>query len=110
MPVFLTAIGVALSLILALFPSARDSAPLGQTNWLTLATFLVLMSLFGVALQPLGFLLSTSIFLLIGFVLLGERRVARLAVIPLGVALGFWAVMDLGLGVYISPLPEFASP
>jgi putative tricarboxylic transport membrane protein len=63
------------------------------------------MSVYGLSLRPLGFLLSTSLFLMAGFLLLGERRPTWLIGVAVLVTVGFWALMSLGLGVFLSPWP-----
>ena len=109
MPTFLTALGITLSLLLLLFPTTHAAHGLRGINWLKLVLFMLLMSLFGLAIRPLGFILATTTFLLISFALLAERSYLRLLVIPLAVAVGFWAIMELLLGVYLHPLPAFMS-
>jgi putative tricarboxylic transport membrane protein len=51
----------------------------------------------------IGFIISSILFLLVGFYILGERRIKRmlLASIPLVVML--WFIMSSLLGVYIAP-------
>jgi len=107
MPTFLAVLGCVLASLLFLKPASSKAVNLRHIRWLRLIAFLVLMSLFGIAIRPLGFVLATTLFLAISFGLLGERRRVRLIVIPALVATGFWAIMDVALGVYVNPLPEF---
>ena len=107
LPQFLAVLGLTLSLALVLFPTSHTRPAWGISHWPLLFAFLLLMSLFGLAIRPLGFLISTSLFIFSGFALLGERSYLRLVTIPLAVAFAFWALMDLGLGVYVNPLPQF---
>jgi len=65
------------------------------------------MSIYGFAIRPAGFILSTSAFLMIGFAMLGERNIIRLLIVAVPIVVGFWALMNLGLGVFIEPLPIF---
>jgi putative tricarboxylic transport membrane protein len=60
------------------------------------------------ALRPLGFLLSTAIFLACGFYVLGERSYWLIMSIAIGVAGVFWWLMSEMLGVYLPALPEWA--
>ena len=106
MPTFLAIVGCVLALTLIFRPSSDKPANLRDVRWLRLTGFLMLMALFGIAIRPLGFVLATSGFLAISFGLLGERNLIRLIGIPIVVAVGFWAIMDLALGVYVNPLPE----
>ena len=52
---------------------------------------------------PLGFVLATTIFLVAGFLILGERRVVLLLSLPFVFSLIFYLVMTSGLGLYLSP-------
>jgi len=68
------------------------------------AIYLVLLMLgYGLVMVWLGFIISSILFLIIGFYILGERRVKAmlLASIPLVVLL--WFAMSTLLGVYIAP-------
>ena len=64
-----------------------------------------LMVIYALALRPLGFLLSTSGFLIIGSLILGERRwhiMIPVVVIATGTV---WYLVDEVLGIYMRPLP-----
>lgn len=108
LPLALTVIGVVLSLALILRGLREGGGPrlselVRGLDWPRTALLTALMVFYGLALTPLGFLLSTVIFLVAGFVVLGERRfhVLLLASVPL--VAGFWALMVHGLGVYLEP-------
>ncbi len=62
-----------------------------------------LMVFYGFALTPLGFLLSTILFLIGGILTLGEKRphVVFFASVP--PAVGFWLILDKLLGIYLAP-------
>ena len=64
---------------------------------------LVLMVIYSAALEPIGFLVSTSAFLLIGFFVMGERRKAILLFASIPVAVVFWFLMTQVLGIYLVP-------
>jgi putative tricarboxylic transport membrane protein len=106
MPYALSILGILGSLWLIAFPQPDGSRAPEYLDWPTFVAFLVLMSCYGFTLRPLGFLLSTSLFLAGGFALLGERRKFRIALISLGIAISFWAILNLGLGVFIDPWPN----
>ena len=57
--------------------------------------------------RPLGFLLSTSLFLMLGFAILGERRPLTLILAAVPLVVAFWVLMTQGLEVFIEPWPEF---
>lgn len=105
MPEILSVLGVALSLLVIVFPSTRDPVSVRQFALGKCALFLVLMSAYGFTVRPLGFLLSTSLFLMIGFALLGERNVLKLLGVAVPIVVLFWLLMTQGLDVFIEPLP-----
>ncbi len=107
MPEVLAVLGIGLSLLVIVFPSSRDTLSLRGLNWPLGLAFLVLMSIYGLAVRPVGFLLATSLFLMIGFAMLGERNIARLVLVAVPLVVLFWVLMNYGLSVFIEPLPAF---
>jgi putative tricarboxylic transport membrane protein len=63
----------------------------------------VVMLLYGWLFTPLGFVIATTLFLAAGFLILGERRILVLSVLPPLFTVLFWAVMSRGLGLYLAP-------
>jgi putative tricarboxylic transport membrane protein len=53
------------------------------------------MGLFALAINPLGFVVTSALFLIGGFLVLGERRPLVLACVGIGVAVGFWIMFTL---------------
>lgn len=107
MPEVLTVLGIGLSLAIIVFPGSRERPSLAGYKWVTCGLFLALMSLYGFSIRPLGFLLSTSLFLMLGFALLGERRPLILVLVAVPLVVAFWVLMTQGLDVFIEPLPSF---
>ena len=107
MPEVLTVLGIGLSLATIIFPGSREKPSLAGYGWVTCGVFLGLMSLYGFTIRPLGFLLSTSLFLMIGFALLGERKPLTLVLVAVPLVVVFWVLMTQGLDVFIEPLPAF---
>lgn len=105
MPQALSILGVALAVLTVVLPGEREGPALRGAAWGQTVAFLVLMSLYGLSIRAGGFLLSTSLFLMIGFAILGERRVWLLAAIALPITVGFWVLMTQVLDVYIAPWP-----
>ncbi|BDF96095.1 MULTISPECIES: tripartite tricarboxylate transporter TctB family protein [Pseudoalteromonas] len=64
---------------------------------------LILMVLYSAMLEPIGFLISTSVFLLVGFFVMGERRKKILLLASIPVAVVFWFLMTQVLGIYLVP-------
>lgn len=68
---------------------------------------LALMVAYALCLRPVGFLLSTSAFLIFGSFILGERK--WLVIVPVAViaTLFVWYLVQEVLGIYMRPLPGF---
>ncbi|MGI9279042.1 MAG: tripartite tricarboxylate transporter TctB family protein [Endozoicomonas sp.] len=106
LPIFLSAIGSIVALLMLILPDNEAQSPIESFSgpgWKVTLALLVLMSLFGVALKPLGFLVSTTLFLLGGYWLLGERRIQVLLLASLPVAIGLWFLLSKVLGIYLAP-------
>ena len=106
-PQVLAVLGTGLSLLVIAFPFNRERLDLRSLNWPLALAFLVLMSVYGLAVRPMGFLISTSVFLMIGFALLGERSVIKLVLVSVPLVVMFWVLMHFGLSVFVEPLPFF---
>ena len=65
--------------------------------------FIAAMIFYGFTIRTLGFIISTIIFLFIGFILLKERNIKRILLISCGVSIGFYLLLNNVLGVYIDP-------
>lgn len=68
---------------------------------------LVLMVAYALCLRPLGFLFSTSAFLILGSFLLGERKWHIMLPVSLIAAFAVWYLVQEVLGIYMRPLPGF---
>jgi len=106
MPLALAA-GGALLCLARLVQCLRHPEP-GQVSlfgfdWVRAGLLCVTMIGYGLLFEPLGFLLSTAAFLGAGFLVLGERRIAMLTLLPLVFAALFWLVMTRALGLYLAP-------
>lgn len=107
MPEVLAAISIVLCLAIIILPTEEEPLDLRGQKWGMTIAFLVLMSFYGLTIRPFGFILSSSILLGVGYWILGERKWWLLLITSVPVAFGFWALMTLGLGVYLDPLPWF---
>ncbi|WP_349358895.1 tripartite tricarboxylate transporter TctB family protein [Stappia sp.] len=123
LPQALTVLGVVLSLAL-LFKPLREADRAADARWReTMARLLrrvpdhgfplgkvlmlcVLMVIYGLTVRPFGFLLATSVFLIGGMTVLGERRWGMVVATSVAVVVFFWTLMTQFLGVYIAPLPD----
>jgi len=111
LPLGLAVLGIVFSLATLVFES-RDDLPEDAQGWRafdwtrTLA-LVVLMVAYALLLRPLGYIPSTIAFLVIGGVVLGERKLWLLGLVATIVAIGTWYIVQQGLGIYLVPLPAF---
>ena len=84
-----------------------DVRNLGQYKLGQAVLLLVLMTAYALSLRPVGFLTATTLFLVLGAVILGERRYAVL--IPVAVLSAFliWYLVQEMLGIFLRPWPWF---
>lgn len=104
LPTLLTFIGIGLSLLLLVTgqPDVKSGAVV-EFNWKLLIGFLALMALYGVGLTYVGFVIATSLFLLTGFYLLGERRKKVLLGASFPFVIAFYLLLTQGLDIYLEP-------
>jgi len=68
-----------------------------------------LMVVYALCLRPAGFLISTSVFLIAGSVILGERKWHVMIPVAVFAALVVWYLVQQVLGIYMRPLPSVLS-
>ncbi len=66
-----------------------------------------LMAVYALLLRPIGFLAATFGFLVLGSVILGERRYGVLALVAALAAGIVWYLVQQVLGIFLSPWPTF---
>jgi len=110
LPYVLAGLGIILSLLL-LFkkPPADDD---GITHWKQLhlgQAFLLCLAMviYGLTVRPLGFVFTTTLFLIAGFIIMGERNWKILLGASLPIAFSFWYLMDQVLNISIQAMPAF---
>jgi len=88
-------------------PSDIDYRRLSEYQLLPAILLLVLMVAYALCLRPVGFLLATSSFLILGSFILGERKWH--VMIPVGIiaTLVVWYLVHQVLGIYLRPYPIF---
>ena len=64
-----------------------------------------LMVVYALCLRPVGFLISTSAFLVLGSFILGERKWHIMLPVALIATLVVWYLVQEVLGIYMRPLP-----
>lgn len=93
-------IGV-LALMILVRPEEGEALPRGSAALRVVVTIL-LLCVYAVALDSLGFVVTTFMFLLAELLLIGVRRPALLILVPLGVSMGLFYLFRTFLEV---PLP-----
>lgn len=117
MPQGLAVLGILFSLIIVLAPrgkSAGEDGVMGGIDFKRWREYKVgqalaliaIMVLYAVALRPAGFVASTSLFLIGGGVILGERKFHLLIPIALTGTLVVWYLVQEVLGIFLRPWPE----
>lgn len=117
-PKVLSILGVVVGLVVLLGlekpdPSAEDKAP--EINYRRLTEYklgqalalLGAMAGYALLLRPVGFLAATVLFLTLGAVILGERKLHLLIPIAAAAAFFVWYLVQQVLGIYLTPLPRF---
>lgn len=104
LPWMLTIAGIFLSLLLIVMaqPNEKSGAVIGF-DWRLLISFVLLMIAYGFGLTWIGFVLATSLFLLAGFWVLGERRKSVLFGASFPFVTAFWLLLTKVLDIYLEP-------
>jgi len=105
LPYVLTLLGLLGTLWMLYKPAVSEPFKPGHLRWPKLIAFILLMSVYGFALRPLGFLIASSTLLAGGFWLLGVRPGWRVLGLGMAVAGAFWLLLSYGLGLFLPPLP-----
>lgn len=79
------------------------SAAFRGLKWGPVVQLAVLMVFYGFTIRYLGFLISTTIFLVGGFAVLGERRIKVLLGASIPVVFIFWYLLTQLMGIYLAP-------
>lgn len=62
---------------------------------------------FALLLRPAGYIIATTLFLTVGAYVLGEKRLHLSVPIGLVTSVSTWYIVQVGLGIYLVPLPAF---
>lgn len=109
MPYALAGLGIILSLLILVMPTVD---PGGKNtlkeethgmDWKKAILLVVAMIIYGLVMKWLGFIISSIVFLMIGFYVLGERKLKRMALAAIPLVVLLWFIMSSLLGVYIAP-------
>lgn len=113
-PKVLSVLGMIASLVI-LLGLEKGEAKIGDIDYRRLGDYhigqalllLGLMVAYALCLRPLGFLLSTIAFLMLGSAILGERRWITMAVVSAVATFVVWYLVQQVLGIYLRPVPWF---
>jgi putative tricarboxylic transport membrane protein len=94
-PFGLGALGIFLSFLLIVRPASDEAVGVAGFAWGRAVGLLALMGIFALAIDFLGFVVASALFLAAGFRILGEKRPAVLVPVAIGTALGFWIMFEL---------------
>jgi putative tricarboxylic transport membrane protein len=109
LPIALAIAGGVISFLILILPSANASDSANITgvfrgfNWNQVGLLALLMVFYGLTIRWIGFVLSTILFLIGGFRVLGERRIRVLLLASIPLVIAFWLLMTKILGVYLDP-------
>jgi len=115
-PKLLAVMGIMVSAAILLGLEKSDQTPAeGDINYRALGKYktgqalalLSLMVAYAVLLRPAGFLFSTTGFLILGAVVLGERKFQYLIPIAVLAAGSVWYLVQVVLGIFLRPWPFF---
>jgi len=88
-------------------PGQDQSTTAPTHDWRSLALILGLMVLFAISIELLGFLLSSSLFLVFGFYILGSRSPRSIFLTAIPLVLVIWLLLDT-MGIYLAEGSLFA--
>ncbi|WP_428036996.1 tripartite tricarboxylate transporter TctB family protein [Amphritea sp.] len=94
---------LSIALLLTAERTERKRLSLSNYDFALVAKLLVLIVVFGLALEWIGFMLATMLFLMGGFWLLGERRLKTLLLVSIPFAVGIWFILAKLLDIYLAP-------
>ncbi|WP_434363005.1 tripartite tricarboxylate transporter TctB family protein [Parasalinivibrio latis] len=105
LPTFLSYAGAIISVLMIVTGSRsrKDAISLTGYNFMLVAKLLVLILVFAFALKWVGFVLSTIVFLMGGYWLLGVRDAKTLIVASVPFAVGIWFILAQLLDIYLAP-------
>ncbi len=113
-PKVLSILGIAASMII-LLGLEKGEQKAGDIDYRRLTDYklgqalglLGLMVAYAVCLRPLGFIISTAAFLILGSTILGERKWHIMIPVALVATFIVWYLVQQVLGIFLSPLPAF---
>ncbi len=104
LPLVLSGLGILFSLILLATGRRKDiGGNVSGLDWKPVILLMLLSLIYGFALDWLGFLISTTLFLIAGFWILGEKRPKMLLMVAVPFVFIFWFGLTQMLDIYLAP-------
>jgi putative tricarboxylic transport membrane protein len=107
MPYGLAIAGMVLSLLILILPVPEKSQTARQAlsglDWRRAAYLILAMVIYSLAIPWIGFLLSSTFFLIAGFYILGERNIKLILLSSIPLVIVLWLILNKTLGMYIAP-------
>lgn len=115
-PKVLSVVGIVAALII-LLGFEKGEQKIGEIDYRRLHEYklgqalvlLALMVAYALCLRPLGFIFSTSAFLILGSFTLGERKWHIMLPVSFAATMIVWYLVQEVLGIFLRPLPMFIS-
>lgn len=106
LPLCLSLLAIVVCLIQLFTPakSTRDqsiSSAINGFQWRNCLLLTLLMFCYGLSFNFLGFVIATTAFLLLGFIVLGERRYLLCLGVSLTIALFIWTILTQVFDIYL---------
>lgn len=100
-PLLIAGGGLLFSLLMVLNPAPYVSSAIQVRNPRALMLILLMLA-YSFLLNPVGFPVSTAVFLCGALLILGEKRWPLIAAVSIGLTGSIWLIMHL-LGIYLDP-------
>ena len=101
--------GIIISLLILILPSRDPDGSKSVTEafrgfkWKRAALLLALIIAYSLIIKFAGFIVSSILFLIAGFRILGEKRTKILLLASIPFVVAFWFLINRVLGVYLEP-------
>jgi putative tricarboxylic transport membrane protein len=110
LPYVLSGMGIIFSLFLLISGDHKEfGSGFTHLNWKPVIALMLLTLFYGFSLDWLGFLISTTVFLIVGFRILGEKRIKVLLLVAVPFVFIFWFGLTQLLDIYLAPGRIFGS-
>ena len=108
LPLFYSFVGIPIAILLLLLPSKGNHNPnwfkeACALDWKRALSLLGTMLIYGLTIKSLGFLISTILFLMLSFLIMGLRQPSKILLGAIPMSVVFWALLTQVLGIYLDP-------